>query len=144
MRVCRSTVLPIIALCVVGPSMSAGAVKPKPLTKSEFRVQADQVCAETAVRFSAELPAPVGGAKPVGLGPFMRRWVADLRPLAPPKRIARHWEAALDLLVEASHELDAAEQGDPDAQGDALWNLEARAGRHIEKMHIPFKVCFVE
>jgi hypothetical protein len=114
------------------------------VTRAEFAARADGVCAEAARRFEAELPEPVGGAKPVGLGPFMRRWVADLREIEAPRDVSRDWSAALDLLVRASRKLDDAEAGDPNAQGEALWVLEARAQEHINAMDVPFAVCFTE
>jgi D-alanyl-D-alanine carboxypeptidase len=120
------------------------SVAPAALTKAEFVEQADEICIRTSLRFEAELPEPVGGAKPVGLGRFMREWVAELRTLTPPADVAEDWHTALDLLVKASHKLDDAENGDPDAQSEALWSLEAKAQEHFEAMHLPFKVCFVE
>lgn len=113
-------------------------------SRSDFAARADAICAETARRFETELPDPVGGAKPVGLGSFMRRWVRDLRALEAPPEVARHWFLALDLLVQASRKLDEAEAGDPNAQAEALWSLEAEAHEHIEAMRVPFKGCFVE
>jgi D-alanyl-D-alanine carboxypeptidase len=114
------------------------------LTKAEFVEEADLICIRTSARFEAELPEPVDGAKPVGLGAFMREWVADFRTLTPPANVAQHWDTALDLLVKASHKLDDAEAGDPDAQSEGLWGLEARAQEHFKRMRMPFKVCFVE
>ncbi len=94
--------------------------------------RANQICAETFARFETELPEPVGGAKPVGLGTFMREWITDLRTLEPPASAKRHWERGLDLLEESTYQLDAAEQGDPDAQGKALWDLQPRAAKQFE------------
>ncbi len=31
-----------------------------------------------------------------------------------------------------------------EAQGEALWSLEAKAQRHFRAMHVPFRVCWVE
>lgn len=137
-------VLALAALTVAPMATACGTADADPLTEREFVEQADRICIDTAARFEAELPEPVGGAKPVGLGPFMRRWVARLRTLSPPSKVAKDWTTGLDLLVEASHKLDDAERGDPDAQSEALFGLEARAGEHFKAMHMPFKVCFVE
>lgn len=109
-----------------------------------FVEQADRICARTAARFESELPEPVGGAKPVGLGRFMREWLAELRTLNPPADVAQDWNTALNLFVDATYKLDAAENGDRDAQSEALWGLEAQAHEHIERVHLPFKICFVE
>jgi hypothetical protein len=140
----RRVSLAVAALTIAPMATACGTADAKALPKAEFVAQADRICAETAVRFEAELPEPVGGAKPVGLGPFMREWVAEFRTLTPPANVAEDWDTALDLLVKASHKLDDAEAGDGDAQSEALWGLEARAQEHIDRMHMPFKVCFVE
>jgi hypothetical protein len=137
-------VVPIVVLGVASIATACGGTHDSALSKAEFVSRADEACARAGARFEAELPEPVGGAKPVGLGPFMRTWVAELRTLEPPTEAAQHWDTALRLLVKASHKLDDAEAGDPDAQSEALWGLEARAHRHINRMHMPFKVCFVE
>ncbi len=121
------------------PARGAGA----PLSEAQFVARADRICLDAASHFS-ELPKPVGGAKPVGLGTFMRAWVAKLRVLEPPRSIEADWRAGLGLLVRAANRLDDAEAGDPDAQGDALWNLEARAQRRFDAMRLPFRACFVE
>ena len=113
------------------------------LTKAEFGARADRICLEASSHFD-ELPEPVGGAKPVGLGGFMRKWVVKLRVLQPPARIADDWRAGLDLLDRAADRLDDAEAGDPEAQGEALWSLEAQAQKHFDAMQVPFGVCFVE
>lgn len=74
----------------------------------------------------------------------MRAGTMKLRDPSPPRRLARDWKAGLDLLDRAADKLDQAEAGDPDAQGEALWDLEARAQKHFTAMHVPFRVCFVE
>jgi hypothetical protein len=137
-------VLAFAALSIAPIVTGCGAADAEALSRREFVAAADRICLETADRFETELPEPVGGAKPVGLGAFMRRWVARLRTLVPPTDVAKDWDAGLDLLIEASHKLDDAENGDPDAQGEALFVLEAQAGEHFDAMHMPFKVCFVE
>ena len=68
--------------------------------------RADRICLETSRHFD-ELPEPVGG-------------------------VADDWEAGLDLLDRAADKLDDAEAGDPDAQDEALRNLEARAQEHFD------------
>jgi hypothetical protein len=132
-----------LGLISCGGSGDASTTEGQARSEAEFVKRADQVCADVASDFD-ELPEPVGGAKPVGLGGFMREWVARLRPLEPPKELAADWRAALDLLDRAADKLDAAEAGDPDAQSEALWSLEPRAQQHIIAMHVPFKICFVE
>lgn len=133
-----------LAACASPGEPTASGASSSP-SKAEFAAQADRICLETASHFS-ELPDPdgEGGAKPLGLGGFMRDWVARLRSLDPPPEVARDWRAALDLLDRAADALDAAEAGDPEAQSEALWNLEPRAAKRIEAMHVPFRVCFVE
>jgi CubicO group peptidase (beta-lactamase class C family) len=133
---------PLAALAAL--TRAIPSVAPDVPTKAEFVEQADEICIRTSLRFAAELPEPVGGAKPVGLGSFMREWVAELRTLTPPTEVAEDWGAGLELLVRASHKLDDAEAGDPNAQGEALWNLEARAQKRFTRMRLPFKVCFVQ
>jgi hypothetical protein len=124
-----------------GPSSSA---RPSP-SRAEFAARADRICLETASHFD-ELPDPdgEGGAKPIGIGTFMRTWVTKLRTVEPPPALADDWHAALDLLVRAADKLDEAEAGDPEAQGIALWGLEARAQEHIDAMDVPFQACFVQ
>lgn len=117
---------------------------PRPITKRAFAEQADAICLATSARFEAELPETVGGAKPVGLGGFMREWITDLRTLTPPPTVAADWSAGLRLLERTTFALDAAERGDPEAQGEALWVLQARAQKRFDAMGVPFRVCFVE
>jgi len=118
---------------------------PVPLSRAEFVAQADAVCLETASHFSElEDPDGVGGAKPLGLGGFMREWVADLRTLPPPTAVAADWTAGLDLLDQAADALDRAEAGVPEAQSEALWALEPRAAEHFAATGLPFGICFVE
>jgi hypothetical protein len=118
---------------------------PAPLTPEAFTALADVICMATASRFGElEDPDGVGGAKPLGLGTFMRDWTADLRTLPPPATVAEDWNAGLDLLDRAANALDRAEAGDPDAQSEALWALEPRAQRHFRATGLPFQVCFVE
>jgi len=135
-----AAVVPAAASPEPAPTTTALA----PLTRAEFVAQADAICLETSSHF-AELEDPdgVGGAKPLGLGTFMRDWVADLRTLPPPTAVAADWNAGLDLLVQAADALDRAEAGDPEAQSDALWNLEPEAGEHFIATGLPFHVCFV-
>ena len=114
------------------------------LSKAELTERADKICAETWARFESELPDPVGGAKPVGLGPFMREWIERLRTLEPPQSVSTHWRRGLELLEQASYKLDDAENGDPDAQGEALWSLEPRAQEQFVATRLPFRACFVE
>jgi hypothetical protein len=138
----------VAALALIGcggnSDLSADGAQ-APLSEAEFVTQADRICIETASHFD-ELPDPdgVGGAKPIGLGTFMRKWVAKLRTLEPPRAVTDDWRTALDLLVRAANKLDDAEAGDKNAQSEALWDLEARAAKHIEAMDVPFKACFVE
>ena len=53
--------------------------------------------------------------------------------------------AAADKLTESEQ---AAAVGDleraGEAQGEALWSLEAKAQEHFRAMHVPFRVCWVE
>jgi hypothetical protein len=135
----------VIAAAAFGCGTGNGASNEsgEPLSEAEFVARADRICLETFKRFD-ELPEPVGGAKPVGLGAFMRTWVAKLRVPTPPRAVAADWEAGLDLLDRAADRLDDAEAGDPDAQGEALWSLEPRAHEHFDAMRVPFRVCFVE
>lgn len=114
------------------------------LTKTEFAEQADRICRESAARFDAELPDPVGGAKPVGLGAFMRGGIERLRTLEAPASIATNWYQGLALLEQATFKLDDAEHGDPTAQSEALWGLEASAHEHFDATDLPFEFCFVE
>ena len=74
----------------------------------------------------------------------MRAWTAKLVVPTPPRRIADDWEAGLDLLDRAASSLDDAAAGDPDAEGKALWSLEARGQAHFKAMHLGFRVCFVK
>lgn len=147
-RVSVSKVLAGIAIvatlvgCGGGNDVST-AGEAKSLSQAEFIARADRICAETASHFD-ELPPTVGGAKPVGLGGFMRTWVAKLRVPQPPRGVADDWQAGLDLLDRAADKLDDAEAGDPDAQSEALWSLEPRAQKRFDAMHVPFRVCFVE
>lgn len=134
-------------LLVVGLALvvnGCGGNGPAALSKAEFAAQADQICLEIGARFEQELPEPVGGAKPVGLGGFMRRWIKDLRTLEPPSSVATDWNTGLRLLERSTRALDRAEAGDPDAQGEALWVLEADAHEHFDATGLPFRVCFVE
>lgn len=140
----RPSALLVGVALTVATAACAGSGDGAALSRSEFVERADQICLETAKRFEAELPDPVGGAKPVGLGAFMRRWIKELRTLEPPSSVATDWGQGLDLLEQATHALDDAEAGDPDAQGEALWNLEPRAQKHFNATHLPFRVCFVE
>lgn len=128
-----------------GGSDAATAGDGTPLSEAEFVARADRICAETASRFD-ELPDPdgEGGAKPLGIGTFMRTWVANLRVPQPPADVAGDWQAGLDLLDRAADKLDAAEAGDPNAQSEALWDLEARAQQRFDAMHVPFRACFGE
>ena len=132
-----------VALVGCGAGNDDAADGNEPLSEAEFVAHADRICLESSSHF-AELPEPVGGAKPVGLGAFMRTWVAKLRVPKPPRAVVDDWKAGLDLLERAADKLDDAEAGDPEAQSEALWNLEPRAHRHINAMHLPFRVCFVE
>lgn len=115
------------------------------LPQAEFVAAADRICAEVASRFD-ELDDPdgEGGAKPIGLGGFVRNWVIELRTLAAPGAVADDWRAALDLLEESADKLDQAEAGDEAAQSEALFDLQARAQQHIDAMGVPFEVCFIE
>ena len=136
----------VITLAVVGCGTGrdvSSVGDETPLSEAEFVARADRICLDAAGHFG-ELPEPVGGAKPVGLGTFMRAWTAKLRVPTPPRRVADDWEAGLDLLDRAADKLDEAEAGDPEAQSEALWSLEPRAQKHFDAMHIPFRVCFVE
>lgn len=137
----RTRVAMLVALALTLGACSGGAAAHPALSRAEFIRQANQICAETFARFEAELPEPVGGAKPVGLGSFMREWITNLRTLAPPASGKRHWTKGLDLLEQSTYQLDAAEQGDPDAQSKALWDLQPRAGKHFEASGLK-TVCF--
>ncbi len=133
------------ASAATAPEPAPTTTVPTPLTRSEFVAQADAICLETSSHF-AELEdpdGPGGGAKPLGLGTFMREWVADLRTLTPPARVAADWNAGLDLLVQAADALDRAEDGDPEAQSEALWSLEPQAQEHFIATGLPFQFCFV-
>lgn len=140
----------IVALTLVGcgddndKESSAGTAR-TPLSEADFVAQADRVCADVASHFE-ELPDPdgEGGAKPPGLGGFIRDWVAQLRPLEPPAEVTDDWHAALDLLNQSADKLDHAEAGDEEAQSEALFDLQARAQKHIVAMDAPFSSCFVE
>ena len=114
------------------------------LSKAEFTERADKICVETWARFASKLPDPVGGAKPVGLGAFMREWIERLRTLEPPQSVLTHWYRGLELLEQASYKFDDAENGDPDAQGEALWSLEPQAQEQFVATRLPFRACFVE
>lgn len=83
-------------------------------------------------------------SSPLGLGGFIRDWVAQLRALEPPSAIADDRHAALDLLDQSADKLDDAEAGDEEAQSEALFGLQARAQEHIDAMDLPFNGCFVE
>jgi hypothetical protein len=127
------------------PSAPETTAPPAPLSRAEFVTQADAICLETSSHFSElEDPDGVGGAKPLGLGAFMRDWVDDLRTLTPPTAVAEDWTAGLDLVVEAADALDRAENGDPEAQSEALWSLEAQAQQRFIATGLPFHFCFVE
>jgi len=116
-----------------------------PLTPAEFTARADSICVEAASHFGElEDPDGVGGAKPLGLGGFMRDWVAELRTVPPPATVAADWRAGLDLLDQAADALDRAEAGAPEAQSEALWSLEPRAQRRFNATGLPFRACFVE
>ncbi len=132
----------VITIAVEKGDASTGG-DTNPLSAAEFVDRADRIRLGASRHFD-ELPDPVGGAKPVGLGTFMRAWTAKLRGPKPRRRLAHGWEAGLDLLDRAADKLDDAEAGDPDAPGEALWNLEARAQNDFDAMHMPFRVCFVE
>ena len=56
----------------------------------------------------------------------MRTWIAKLRVPKPPQAVVHDWKTGLDLLERAADKLDDAEAGDPEAQSEALWNLEPR------------------
>lgn len=127
------------------PEPAPTTTAPTPLSRAEFVAQADAVCLETSSHFDElEDPDGGGGAKPLGLGSFMRDWVDDLRALTPPTAVAEDWTTGLDLLVEAADALDRAEAGDPDAQGEALWVLEPQAHEHFMATGLPFHFCFFE
>lgn len=115
------------------------------LSQAEFIAAADRICADVASRF-VELDDPdgEGGAKPIGLGGFVRDWATELRTLTAPASVADDWLAALDLLEESADKLDQAEAGDVAAQSEALFDLQARAQQHIDAMGVPFEVCFIE
>ncbi len=132
-----------VALVGCGAGSDLSTASDEPLSEAEFVARADRICLD-ANRHFGELPAAVGGAKPVGLGTFMRTWVANLRVPQPPRAVAGDWKTGLDLLERAADKLDDAEAGDPDAQGEALWSLEPRAHKHFNAMHVPFRICFVE
>jgi hypothetical protein len=131
-----------VALVGCGAGSDVSTDGDEPLSEAEFMARADRICLETSRHFD-ELPDPVGGAKPVGLGTFMRTWVTKLRVPTPPRAVAGDWKAGLDLLERAADKLDDAEAGDPEAQSEALWNLEPRAHKHFNAMHVPFRICFV-
>ena len=136
---------PSEAPAAASPEPAPTTTAPTPLTRAEFVAQADAVCLETSSHFDElEDPDGVGGAKPLGLGTFMREWVADLRALPAPTAVAADWKAGLDLLVQAANALDRAEAGDPEAQSEALWSLEPQAGEHFAATGLPFHFCFVE
>jgi hypothetical protein len=135
------TLAAALAGCAGGKDRSTGG--DEPLSEAEFVARADRICLEASSHFD-ELPEPVGGAKPVGLGSFMRKWIAKLRVPTPPRAVAHDWDAGLDLLDRAADKLDDAEAGDPEAQSEALWGLEPRAHKRIDATHLPFRVCFVE
>ena len=80
------------------------------------------------------------------------RRLTELRALEVPAPITRDWNKGLALLERAADKLTESEQlaaaGDferaGDAQGEALWSLEAKAQEHFNAMHVPFRVCWVE
>ncbi len=131
----------LIGLILVLGACTSGADPRSALSPEEFVRRANQICAEAFARFETELPEPVAGAKPVGLGAFMREWITDMRTLEPPASAQRHWNKGLDLLEESTYQLDAAEQGDPDAQGKALWDLQARAAKQFQASGLETR-CF--
>lgn len=145
LRAVASGLIASLALVGCGDDDESSAGARTPLSEAEFVAQADRTCAEVASHFG-ELPDPdgEGGAKPLGLGGFIRDWVAQLRALEPPSAVADDWHAALDLLDQSADKLDDAEAGDEEAQSEALFNLQARAQEHIDAMDVPFTGCFVE
>ena len=124
-----ATVAIAVALVGCGAGNDVVVDGDRPLSEAEFVARADRICLETSSHFD-ELPEPVGGAKPVGLGTFMRTWIAKLRVPKPPQAVVHDWKTGLDLLDRAADKLDDAEAGDPEAQSEALWNLEPRAQAH--------------
>lgn len=135
----------LLAACGDDDTSASRAASTSPLSETEFVRRADQICAQVASRFGElEDPDGQGGAKPIGLGGFIRDWVDDLRTLAPPAAIADDWNTALDLLEESGDKLDEAEEGDESAQDEALFDLQARAQQHIDAMGVEFERCFKE
>lgn len=132
------------------PAPAATETEP---AKAEFAAAADAACIRAGQRFLS-LPDPdgPGGAKPIGIGTFMHDMTDELRAVEAPPSIARDWDAGLALLDQAADKLTeselAANAGDleraGDAQGEALWALEAQAQEHFDTMKVPFRVCFVE
>lgn len=128
------------------PSTVASSSSAAPLSEAEFVRQADLICNEVSSRI-AELEdpdGPGGGAKPKGLGTFIRGWVTQLRTLVPPTAVADDWNKGLDLLVQSAKRLDDAEAGDPTGEGEALFVLQAQAQEHFNATGLPFQACFVD
>ena len=134
-------------------SNAGGETKQSEPTIAEFAAAADATCMRIGARFET-LPDPdgAGGAKPLGVGAFMHDAANELRALEVPAPITRNWNQGLALFERAADKLTESEQaaavGDleraGEAQGEALWSLEAKAQRHFRAMHVPFRVCWVE
>jgi hypothetical protein len=154
MRAASRAVTALLAAAVLFgavPVAAAASSRRGPLTA--FADKLDVTCLRSAARvMQLDDPDGVGGEKPLGLGSAMQVWVADMARVAAPESIAPAWRRALSLLRRAGRRLDDAErlaaQGRAEesgnAQGEALWSLEARAAKIIARLRIPFRVCFVE
>jgi hypothetical protein len=149
----RAVVLMAGATLVFGATDVAAADTPRRGPLAAFADKVDVACLRSAGRvMELDDPDGVGGQKPLGLGAAMQTWVADMARVDPPTSIATRWRRALRLLRTAAQRLEEAErlaaQGraaeSGNAQSEALWSLEARAAKIINKLRIPFRICFVE
>jgi hypothetical protein len=152
MRFLASGLMVFVSLVAI----DGGAAAAEPATRGKLASFADKVdvaCLRSAARV-VQLADPdgVGGQKPLGLGVAMKQWIADMARIEAPESIAPAWRRALRLLRRAGQRLADAErlaaegraEESGKAQSEALWSLEARAGKIIARLRIPFRICFVE
>jgi hypothetical protein len=144
----------VAAIAAVVPAEVATAQKTS--TQAELKAfadEADVVCVRAAAAFlRLEDPDGVGGAKPLGTGALMQKFIAQLARLDAPKSIENDWRRMLGLLHRAGQRLEDSERlaaqgrlrASGRAQGEALWDLEARAGKIRQRLDVPFRVCWVE
>src|SRR5947207_12406161 len=132
----RSAMLGTIAAVVLLVGAAGSAAAAGRLNEKDFVRRADAVCLRFFPKFDA-LPEGVEGAKSVGLGKLMHKLVVALDHVSPPQRLDADWSAMLALLDRASAKLIEAERAEAsgrrsDAQGEALWSLEPRAGKKFD------------